>query len=216
MSFYLSRFNHRIAFLSISLRPFFSFSISLSVRSVVSPSPPVDVSLPASSSSQSPPLSLLGCGEGRPCQCVGCQCGNSREHRGPFTEHQIKTGVRETPRCSLFLTAQQTNLVCMYARYRNVHNLVHNTANTSRPPACHFVPLSHSSHLSCFPTVGQASSAAIQPTCVQPITESHTHTHTHALLAPGTRVKHPRTTGSHFQRDHRMFFSHLNCVRWEC
>lgn len=31
----------------------------------------------------SPSFSLLECSKGRSCQCVVCQCGNSREHRGP-------------------------------------------------------------------------------------------------------------------------------------
>lgn len=75
------------------------------------------------------PLSLLGFSDGRPCQCVVCQCGNSREHRGPFTEAKEKTAVRGTPQCSLFLTAQHTTLHCAYVQYRNVHH----TADTSRP-----------------------------------------------------------------------------------
>lgn len=61
------------------------------------------------SSSPSPSFSLLVCSVGRPCQCVACQCGNSRGHRGPFTEAKIKTGMQDTPQCSLLLTAHTNN-----------------------------------------------------------------------------------------------------------
>lgn len=53
------------------------------------------------SSSLSPFFSLLVCSAGRPCQCVVCQCGNSRGHRGPFTEAKIKTGMQDAPQRSL-------------------------------------------------------------------------------------------------------------------
>lgn len=134
MSFYLSHFI--FFYFYFSLPPFHTIylSIPLSVLSMVNPSPPVDVSFPVSPPClpHNLPLSLLGCSEGRPCQCVVCQCGNSREHRRePFTEARMQTDMRETPQCSLFLTAEQkTSYIC--AQYRNVHNQAPSHTHTQK------------------------------------------------------------------------------------
>lgn len=110
----LSQFNHCSCF-SIVRSLFFllSHTPKLSI-----PAPVPSVANPFSTSgclfsficlfasSPSPSLFLFVCSEGKPCQCVVCQCGNNRGHRGPFTEAKIKTGRQKNT--SMFtLTAKQ-------------------------------------------------------------------------------------------------------------
>lgn len=146
--------------------------IPFSVISLAKPSPPVDVSVAVSPSClpQNLPLSVLRCSEGRPCQCVVCQRGNTES----LSQKLKYTGMRETPQCSLLLTAQQKALYSMHVQYRNIHN--HAPLNThtgtqgcqriSPTGVSPSVPLSHCSHLSC--TVGHTSFVTIHKHVLSP------------------------------------------------
>lgn len=109
--------------------------------------------------------------------------------RGPFTEAKIKTDMRETPQCSLFLTAQHTTLYIQYVQYRNIHTCVPSHTQTDTQHCQHIPPtalvfaavcLSLCAIVTLFtpqllPHSGTSFLCCDLPTCVQPITKSHTY-----------------------------------------
>lgn len=224
MSFHLSLQSLNLFYFSIPIFPLLPFRTpDLSALSAANPSPPVDVSFPVSPPClpHNLPLSLLGCSEGRPCQCVVCQCGNRREHRA---FHRSQNKDRHERNTSMFTLPDCTtdNLVCMRRSIEMYTTARPHTQTTNRyttlstnPAHCPSIRLRLSVTL-CHCHTAHTSVASPQWDRLPLLRSTNmcsarykvTHTHT-ACCRHSDR--HSHTTGSHFQRD-RMFFT-LHCVK---
>lgn len=89
-------------------------------------------------------IALLRCSEGLLCQCVVCHWGDSREHRGPLTEAKIKMGMRETPQCSLFLSAHRKPCTHIWVVTTEWHHTQEKPRVTTHPVYCHSICFSPS------------------------------------------------------------------------